>query len=344
VEYFHPLVEPITKVTLGAIVYQEQVMQIAREVGQLSWEDDNGLRKAMSKSMGQEIFEQYWKRFLKGAKTNGLNQEEAQIIWSNLSASGGYAFNRSHAVAYGMVSYWCAVLKAHHPVAFAAATLRHAKDEEQVIKVLRELVTEGHEYIPVDPEKSLVNWSHDGNRLLGGLTNVKGIGPVKAEKLIAKRESGLAWTAGEAKLLTDPVTPFDQLYECRKLWGHIFDNPQEHKVFTRILESEDISQDTKGEFVFIGKLKERIQRDHNDEKSVARRNGKILTGPSLYLSLVLSDDFGDLSAQIARFQFSKWSQAILDGKIGDWYMLRGFIRGGYRKMTILKVRKLVINA
>jgi DNA polymerase-3 subunit alpha len=104
--HLHPLIAHTTKITYGVVIYQEQVMQIAREMGQLSWEDVSSLRKAMSKSLGKEFFDGYWVRFWQGAKKQGVKEEDAKRVWENINTMGSWSFNRSHAVAYGMVSYW----------------------------------------------------------------------------------------------------------------------------------------------------------------------------------------------------------------------------------------------
>ena len=84
VTYLHPMTEEITKVTKGVVVYQEQVMTIARDVGKLSWEDVSQLRKAMSKSYGEEFFDRYWQRFKVGAEEQGISEDESIIIWKNI--------------------------------------------------------------------------------------------------------------------------------------------------------------------------------------------------------------------------------------------------------------------
>ena len=104
VEYLHPMTEDITKVTYGVVVYQEQVMTIARNVGKLSWEDVSQLRKAMSKSLGEEFFDGYWQKFRVGAIENKIDEDQALVIWKNINTMGSWAFNRSHAIAYGIVT------------------------------------------------------------------------------------------------------------------------------------------------------------------------------------------------------------------------------------------------
>ena len=173
VEYLHPMTEKITEVTKGVVVYQEQVMVIGREIGGLSWEDVSSLRKAMSKSLGQEFFDQYWEKFKVGAKNNGIEEDEAQLIWDNINTMGSWAFNRSHAVSYGLVSYWCCVLKSKFPLEFAAACLRNVRDDEQGVRLLREVVNEGLGYKPYDKHKSQKNWSVQEGELIGGLIGIK---------------------------------------------------------------------------------------------------------------------------------------------------------------------------
>src|SRR5213075_2709638 len=111
-----------------------------------------------------------------GAKKNGLKEKEARGIWDHINTHGSWSFNRSHAVAYGMMSYWCYVLKAYHPLEFSAACLRNAKDDDQSIKILRELTLEGYQYKPFDPLLSEMNWTVAEGQLIGGLMGIRGIG------------------------------------------------------------------------------------------------------------------------------------------------------------------------
>ena len=160
VSYLHLMTEEITKITNGGVVvYQEQVMTIARDVGKLSWEDVSQLRKAMSKSYGEEYFDTFWVRFKAGAESQGIEEDQALKVWKNINTMGSWAFNRSHAIAYGMVSYWCCVLKSRFPLEFAAACLRNVKDDDQGVKLLREVAREGLVYKPYDKYKSKLNWS-----------------------------------------------------------------------------------------------------------------------------------------------------------------------------------------
>jgi DNA-directed DNA polymerase III PolC len=165
--HLHRLAEPITTSTYGTVIYQEQVMAIGRVLGQLSWEDVSELRKAMSKSLGDEFFNKYWVKFEVGAVAQGIDSKEARSIWDKICTFGSWAFNKSHAVSYGLVSYWCAVLKAHWPLEYAAACLRNAKDPDQTIKLLREIKLEGYDFKSVDPARSELTWTVKDGQLLG---------------------------------------------------------------------------------------------------------------------------------------------------------------------------------
>src|SRR4029077_5637284 len=174
VSYPHELFKPYLEKTLGIVVYQEQVMEIGRNIGDLTWDDVTLLRKAMSKSLGKEYFDQFGNRWKAGAIQKGIPEHILTRVWDDLCAYGSWAFNRSHSVAYGLVSYWSCWLKAHYPIEFAAATLDAEADAQKQISLLRELSQEGIEYISVDPDHSTDKWTpvQKGNRhiLVGPLT------------------------------------------------------------------------------------------------------------------------------------------------------------------------------
>jgi len=341
VEYLHPLTEKITKVTNGVVVYQEQVMTIARDVGKLSWEDVSTLRKAMSKSYGKEYFDTFWERFKVGAAENGISEEQAQRIWDNINTMGSWAFNRSHAIAYGLVSYWCCVLKSRFPLEFAAACLRNVKDDEQAVRLLREVVKEGLGYKPFDKFKSKQNWSVQDGELIGGLGGIKGIGPKMAEDIVERRKLKQPLTPRQEKLLNEGTTPYDDIFECDRKFGHIKRDPEKYNIRTQITDIEKLDADTPGTFVFFGKLKEKNLRDMNETVNLAKRGGRRVDSNNLWLNMTFEDDTGPIIATIDRFKYSKIGKQIVeDGRIGDWYLIKGNLRAGFRKIYVEKWRKL----
>lgn len=353
VKYLHPLVKDITAVTHGVIVYQEQVMQIAREVGALSWEDVSELRRAMSKSLGEEYFNQFWLKFYRGAASkHNLSHDKAEEIWKAINTMGSWAFNRSHAVAYGTISYWCCVLKAYWPLQFAAACLRNAKDDDQSVKILRELAREGYTYKAFDPLLSEANWTVKDGQLVGGLMSIKGVGEKVAAEIIHKRnthngKNPQPFTPRELKLLNFGETPWDKIFEADDLWRHIFKHPERYGVKSKLLTLAEIGKiDMEArdvDVVFIAKLKTKNLRDHNEIKSIARRNGKVMMGQTLYLHVTVDDDTeNNVLLTIGRGLYLTYGKPIIEsGKTGDWYLWKASCDKG--RLFIQKWRKMTGN-
>jgi len=340
-EYLHPLTKEITEVTFGVVVYQEQVMNIARDVGKLSWEDVSQLRKAMSKSYGEEFFDRYWQRFKVGAEQNGIEEDQALNIWKNINTMGSWAFNRSHAIAYGMVSYWCCVLKSKFPLEFAAACLRNVRDDEQGVRLLREVVKEGLVYKPYDKYKSKINWSVQNGELIGGLIGIKGVGPKLAEDIINRRNLQQPLTPRQDRLLNEGGTPYDDIFECERRFGHIKKDPASHNIKSDIIDIDTLEADNPGVYVFFGKLKEKNLRDLNETVNLAKRGGRIAETHNLWLNMTFEDDTGPIISTIDRFKYPKMGKPIVeDGRLNDWYLVKGTLRKGFRKIYIDKIRKL----
>ena len=341
IKYLHPLAEGITKVTNGVVVYQEQVMEIGRKIGKLSWEDVSSLRKAMGRSLGQEFFDTYFHKFKEGAAENGIEENKARKIWDQINTMGSWAFNRSHAVAYAMVSLWCCALKSRFPLEFAAACLRNVKDDGQGIRLLREVAQEGLSYKPFDKFKSKINWSVQDGELIGGLIGIKGIGPKMAKDIVERRDLKQPLTPRQEKLLDHGHTPYDDVFECERRFGHIKADPAAHKIVTPITDIQDLDANNPGTFVFFGKLKEKNLRDMNEASNLQRRGGRLVEKNNLWLNLILEDDTGQVMCTVDRFKYDRLGKQISDlGKLGDWYLVKGRMNERFRKIYLEKYRKM----
>jgi len=209
---YHDSCKDILQETRGVIVYQEQIMKIAREVGHMTWERVSALRKAVSKSFGIEAIEAFYPEFEKGAmEQTGLTKFECKMIWIDIVQSGEYAFNKAHSVSYAMVSYWCLILKAFYPMEFALVTLQNSKGENQTFNVLVELLNEGYNFELFNRNFSEIEWCIKNNTIYGGYTNIKGVGRIKAKVLIDKRKKGSELTACENRDLFESRTPYDAI-------------------------------------------------------------------------------------------------------------------------------------
>jgi len=345
VTYEHPMLEDILKDSLGVVIYQENIMRIAREIGNMSWEDVSSLRKAVAKSLGVEFFNKYKEQFLKGAIENNFEEEQAAEFWDKICSFGSWSYNRSHAVAYGLISYWCMVLKSHYPLQYAAACLRHngggKAGEEKSIKFLRELVNEGYEYKAFDKDLSEENWSVQGGKLVGGIIGVKGFGPKTAGDIVLRRKEGRNLTGSQIKKMEEAVSPYDVIFECKEKWGHIFDNPVAHNIKSPLTFLKNITEKSDGRFVFIAKLIDKNQRDLNEVGFVEKRGGRLMRGQTLYLNFVVEDDTDSIICQIDRFNYMDYGKPIIEsGKNGDWYIFKGRCRKGFRRVYVDRWKKL----
>ena len=332
-ELLHPLMEDITKETYGLIVYQEQMLRIVREIGGLSWEDTTALRKGMSKSLGLEYFERYYETFLDGAKAKGISDELARKIWETVSSAGGYAFNKSHSVAYAMLSYWCCVLKGHFPLQFALSTLKYIRDPMAVKQYLRELDRMGYKFKTFDVEHSGLEWSIHNNTLIGGLTNVIGIGPRHANDIIARNKEGIALQNGQANKLANGKTPYDNVFEGRTRFKDLLENPEKYGIKHRVWNLVDIT-DVAGSFTFIAKIVSWKIRSLNEMRFLLQRNGLRVPNDK-WLTLVLEDDSDTMPASIDRKLFTRLGLPITEKyKAGDWFLFRGEVREGTRRVYI----------
>lgn len=311
----HPRMTEATIDSLGVITYQEQVMKIAREIGGLSWEDTSTLRKAMSQSLGDEFFEQFWEKFKIGAVASGIEERVAREIWDNINTFGSWGFNKSHAVAYGLVSYYCCWLKAHYPVEFAAATLDAETDTDRIILILRELEAEGVGYVPFDIKLSGAKWQPvvKGKKryLVGPLTLIDKVGPAICNEIINAREAKKPLRDTLKKRLAEAKTAIDTLYPVKAALDRIApDGLSEINIRTKPTLIKDLQDGVSySDIVLIGILKKIAPRDENDSAKVAAR-GHRLSGPSMALNMTLADDTGELLIKVGRKQYEEIGKPI----------------------------------
>ncbi|MFN5447351.1 MAG: DNA polymerase III subunit alpha [bacterium] len=195
-DYPDPRTESILSETYGIMVYQEQVMQMAQVIGGYSLGGADLLRRAMGKKKPEEMA-QHRQIFRDGAAKNGLTEYKADEIFDLMEKFAGYGFNKSHAAAYALLSYYTAYLKTHHPAEFMAANLSLAMDDTDKIKILAEdaHVVCGLTLLPPDINQSdyrfipVANPGKKADRIRYGLGAIKGSGQNAIEAIVeARRE------------------------------------------------------------------------------------------------------------------------------------------------------------
>lgn len=190
VVYDLPQLEPILKDTYGVIVYQEQVMQIARTLAGYSLGGADLLRRAMGKKDPAEMAKQR-DIFLEGAKNNGIDLQKAGAIFDLMAKFAEYGFNKSHSAAYALVAYQTAYLKAHYPVEFMAALLTEdMANTDKVVKNIADCREMGIEVLPPDINASDLSFRVLGNSIRFGLGAVKNVGESAIEAIIEARCDG----------------------------------------------------------------------------------------------------------------------------------------------------------
>lgn len=216
-KYLHPKLEPILNITYGVAIYQEQVMQIARDVAGFTMAEADVLRKAVGKKIPKLLAEQK-EKFVEGCVKNGLSVKLGEEIFSFIEPFAGYGFNRSHAACYAMVGYQTAYLKANFPVEFMAALLTSdQQDTDRIAIEIEECRNMGLEIQQPDINESFENFtvvaSGTGDNSVGheesktirfGLKAIKNVGDHIAETIIQERKA-----RGSFKTLTEFLERID---------------------------------------------------------------------------------------------------------------------------------------
>jgi DNA polymerase-3 subunit alpha len=189
VRYPHPSLEPVLKPTYGVIVYQEQVMQIARVLAGYTLGAADLLRRAMGKKKPEEMAKQR-ETFVAGAARNGVGAELASGIFDLMEKFSGYGFCKAHAAAYALVAYQTAWLKAHHPAAFMAAVLSADMDAtDKIIGLIDECRRLGLAIEAPDVNRSEYRFSvSSATSIRYGLGAIKGLGSAAVEAVTAERD------------------------------------------------------------------------------------------------------------------------------------------------------------
>ncbi len=188
-DYMHPLLEPVLKETHGIIVYQEQVMEIARVLSGFSLAEADMLRRAMGKKIRSEMDKQK-SRFLDGAEKNGLNGQLVSDIFEKVAKFADYGFNKSHAAAYALVSYQTAYLKANYPVEFLAASMTYdLTNTEKLADFRQDAIKRGITVNPPSINHGLARFSVRDGAIDYALCAIKGVGEAVADHVAELREA-----------------------------------------------------------------------------------------------------------------------------------------------------------
>jgi hypothetical protein len=261
-------------------------------------------------------------------------------MWDYMCTFGAMGFNKAHAVAYGMVSYWSCYLKAHFPLEYAAAALDAESEPATQLILLRELNKEGIGYIPVDAKRSTDRWEvaeRDGRKVLvGPLTNIKGIGPKFLEQILHARRTGQEVKGALATKLANAETEIDSLTPVADALEEI--GLANKKVVSRYVPIGEVAAGH-GQTMIIGSIRSLDPTDLNNPVKLSKR-GYALSGPALALNLILGDDTGEIACHVGRDIYEKIGIPMLEaGRVGkSIYAIKGSVVEGFRLFGVKEVR------
>jgi len=193
ITYLHPKMKDALENTYGVLVYQEQVMQISKDLSGFTGGEADTLRKGIGKKI-PEVMAKMKTRFIDGAvEHSGADRADMEMFWKQLEDFAAYCFNKSHAACYGLISYWTAYLKAHYPDAFMAALMTSdADDTDRLAIEITECKHMGIKVLSPDVNESFVEFAvvPGQNEIRFGMAAVKGVGVGVVEEILRAREDG----------------------------------------------------------------------------------------------------------------------------------------------------------
>ncbi len=260
----------------------------------------------------------------------------------NYVLANGIVTHNSHTCAYAVISYWCAWMKAYHPLEYAAACLRSAKDDDQTMEILREMAVEGVDYVAFDPELSDVNWAVREGKLVGGFMNLVGFGPSKAVAAVEARRLG-KMDDKLKKRIAEAHVKFADLYPISRAYADWYADPEAHgcRIGSKIYKADQLPES--GDVLFIGRVVKKELRDENETVRVARREGRRLTGPTIFADFFLKDDTGiPMICRVDRFNYEPMGRIAMERLVAeqDVLLIRGRKIPGFGMIKIERMKVL----
>jgi DNA polymerase-3 subunit alpha len=218
IEYDHPWMENILSETYGIMVYQEQVMQIASKLARYSLGEGDVLRRAMGKKDAAQMAKER-EKFRQGATENGIDEETSMRIFDKMEKFASYGFNKSHAAAYGYLSYVTAYMKANYPGEWMAALMTCDSDDiTKLGKFIREAQSMGLEILSPDINEAQGNFMATSQGIRFAMNGIKGVGEGVVEAIVAERKK-----AGRYNSLYDFIKRVDAKKVGKKATEQLID-------------------------------------------------------------------------------------------------------------------------
>lgn len=374
----HPSLEGITRSTNYQIIYQEQIIRVAREIGDFGWEEATRTRKIIGQKQGGGAFNKQREAYLKGALSvhdradvRPMSEDEANRIWDACATAGNYAFNAAHAVAYGTLAAWCMHLKQHHPEAFYAAALnkmprRPAKGNnvDSHVTLMRDAIRYGIKLLPPDPNKSGASWQQDEKGYLrGGFAQIDGIAGKTAQAVVNYRDKhgpydswqdiskvpGIGKTRiGQMQNFAERPDPYSVetvANEVELARAALTDLGLKRATHTSAQVPSESGQDTS--VVWVGVIINKVLRDKYEQH--LKHTGEELDPtklrePELRELMVLTGYDGDdtLGIRIDRFKYPQFKDLVDKIETGKSIVYVDGVKHGYRSAREISVQRMCV--
>ncbi len=345
--HLHPLVDEITAETEGQIIYQEQILQICRVVGNFPWTHASAIRRIISNKKGESAFNEMWDDFKRGAwERNRIPEDVAKEIWKRMVTAGTYAFNIAHCISYSVLGFWCMWLKVHHPVAFYTAQLRK-NEKEKALQLMRDAHAHGVKIVAPSLNKSGVTWTPNFKKrsVMGGFSQIPGIGEKYAQAIVDCRTENGSFAYWEDLVSVRGIGPAKMsMIEkfCNK------DDPFGVFRYERVEESirkairqgdlpcpmpntfsDQIPYEPKASHhVILGQLMNKNLQDlfeNHRSRTGEELDPETVKRPDLKdsITLYLTDSHGAMTVKVNRFKYPLFRGQIWSAKNGrDWVLAR----------------------
>jgi DNA polymerase-3 subunit alpha len=221
--YLDPRLKDILADTQGLMIFQEDIMAVARELAGMSDLETDHLRRAVSKKK-KEAFTEFKPKFIQGCLNNNVNEDVAEELWSNIEKSSDYSFNRSHAVGYAALGYQSAWLKTYYPLEFSIAMLMHVKDDEKRIEILQSIKESNVELCCPDINKSEFNTAVVDGKIYMGFDLIDKVSIKSSEAILEEREKNGLFTSFDDFCSRVAPRKANKRVKENLIWAGAFDN------------------------------------------------------------------------------------------------------------------------
>lgn len=221
--YLDPRLKDVLADTQGLMIFQEDIMAVARELAGMSDLETDHLRRAVSKKK-KEAFTEFKPKFLQGCINNNVKEEVAEKLWNDIEKSADYSFNRSHAVGYAALGYQSAWLKTYYPLEFSIAMLMHVKDEEKRVEILQSIKESEAELCNPDINKSQLNTAIVDGKIYMGFDLIDKVSVKSSEAIIQEREENGLFTSFDDFCKRVAPRKANKRVKENLIWAGAFDN------------------------------------------------------------------------------------------------------------------------